>query len=130
MTFFKKWIEFRFVDNMNWENYGKYWHIDHILPINQFDLSCDNDIQICFNWTNLQPLFAKENQSKSDKIQLHHYFNNFINVFRFNSIHKQYLGYQIASESLRWLRSKLRYGKNSLYDGEHSPEIDNPQPSL
>ncbi len=130
MTFFKKWIEFRFDYNMNWNNYGKEWHIDHILPINQFNFKNQNDLNICFHWTNLQPLNAKDNQSKSDNIILHYYFNNMINVFRFNKHYKQYLGYQTVNESLQWLRSKLRYGKNSLYEGNNMPEIDNPQPSL
>ena len=130
IDFFKKWIEYRFDNSMNWGNYGVYWHIDHILPINQFDLKNDNDIHICFHWTNLQPLYSKENQSKSDKILLHYFFNNMINIFRFNNFYKQYLGYQAVNESLQWLRSKLRYGNNSLYEGSKMSEIDNPQPSL
>jgi hypothetical protein len=36
LEFFKQWIEFRFDENMTWENWGSYWHIDHILPINAF----------------------------------------------------------------------------------------------
>jgi len=128
--FLKKWITFNFDNTMNWDNYGTVWHIDHILPINSFNLSCTNELQICFHWTNLQPLYATENQSKSDKILPHYYFNNLINVFRFNSVYKQYIGYQAINESLKWLRSKLRYGNNSLYDGGNTPEIDNPQPSL
>lgn len=131
LCFLKKWLEYRFDCNMNWSNYGSYWHIDHILPINQFNFRNHNEKNICFYWTNLQPLHSKDNQSKSDKIMLHHYFNNIVSVFRFNKFHKQYLGYQTVNESLQWLRSKLRYGNNSLYDSGTIPlEIDNPQPSL
>jgi hypothetical protein len=116
---------------MNWDNLGKYWHIDHILPINKFNFSNLNEQKICFHWTNLQPLNATENIQKSDKILLHHYFNNIVNVNRFNSKYNNYLGYQIVSESLQWLRRELRYGKNSPYDKETIVpfEIDNPQPS-
>jgi hypothetical protein len=39
IDFLKKWIAFRFDLNMNWDNLGSYWHIDHILPINKFDLN-------------------------------------------------------------------------------------------
>jgi hypothetical protein len=40
-----------------------------------------------------------------------------------------FLGYQTLNESLKWLRIKLRYGKNPTYDGNNTPKIDNPQPS-
>jgi len=62
IEWFKEWIEFRFHDDMNWDNLGSYWQIDHILPINSFDFTNENDITICFHWTNLQPLQAYENR--------------------------------------------------------------------
>ena len=130
LEWFKKWIEFRFDKNMNWDNLGKYWQIDHILPISRFNMTNENDIRICFHWTNLQPLESTENRQKYDNFILHYYFNNIINVNRFNSKNTRYLGYQIVNESLRWLRLKLRYGKNPSYDSVKTDEIDNPQPSL
>ena len=63
ITMLKKWLEFRFDKNMNWTNFGTYWQIDHIIPISLFDLSNQNEINICFNWKNLQPLESKENRS-------------------------------------------------------------------
>ena len=96
---------------------GDYWQIDHILPINSFNLNNENEINICFHWTNLQPLQSSINLSKSDKIQLHYYFNNIVNINRFNSKYKNFLGYQTLNESLKWLRdNELRYGKNPTYD--------------
>lgn len=127
--FLRQWIEFRFDKNMSWHNFGTYWHIDHVLPINMFNFINESEKNICFHWTNLQPLTAFENQSKSDKLQLHHYFNNIINVNRFQQKHKQFLGYQTLNESLKWLRMELRYGKNPSYKDVQTSEIGNPQPS-
>jgi hypothetical protein len=64
----KKWIEFNWNDGMTWENYGKYWEIDHSLPINCFDMTNDKDIKTCFSWMNLMPLSKKINLKKSSKI--------------------------------------------------------------
>ncbi len=64
----KKWLEFNFDEFMNWENYGLYWQIDHTIPINSFNLSDENDVQICFCWMNLMPLSKQLNSKKSDKI--------------------------------------------------------------
>jgi len=62
ITFFKKYIENQFKPNMSWDNYSKYgWHIDHIKPCNTFDLSIYEQQQKCFHYTNLRPLWAKEN---------------------------------------------------------------------
>jgi hypothetical protein len=128
---FKKWIEFRFDNNMNWENLGCYWQIDHILPINSFNFNDDRSKNICFHWTNLQPLEKSENRIKSDKLQLHYYFNIIINVNRFNSKFDKFLGYQAVNESLQWLKKKyFRYGKNPMDESDKSLEIGNQQPSL
>lgn len=126
IDFLKKWIGYRFDENMSWDNLGKYWAIDHIIPINAFNFKNETDIKICFHWTNLQPLTCYENRSKSDKLLLHYYFNNIVSIHRFHFKYKQFMGYQMINESLSWLRNnELRYGKNP-------PDItmDNQQPSL
>jgi len=60
-------LENQFDDNMNWSNYGKYWHIDHIRPCASFDLSDDKEQKRCFHHTNLQPLEVIENIRKGSK---------------------------------------------------------------
>ena len=52
-------------DDMSWDNYGE-WHIDHIRPCNSFDLLDRSQQLVCFNWRNLQPMWAAENHSKYD----------------------------------------------------------------
>jgi hypothetical protein len=65
--FMRAHIEKQFTKGMTWDNYGE-WHIDHIMPCAQFDLSNQMHADICFNWQNLRPLWARENLSKSDMI--------------------------------------------------------------
>ncbi len=62
-----KHLEKQFKDGMNWENYGE-WHIDHIIPCSVFDLENSEEQDICFHHTNLQPLWANDNISKSNRI--------------------------------------------------------------
>jgi hypothetical protein len=62
-------IEKQFADGMNWDNYGSIWHIDHIRPIASFDLTMKEDQLKCFHYSNLRPLFAKENLSKGCKYE-------------------------------------------------------------
>jgi hypothetical protein len=68
---FKEYLEKKFKTNMTWDNYGD-WHLDHIVPvqhfIDNFDFSKKDVQQIAYHYSNFQPLWAKENISKSDNI--------------------------------------------------------------
>lgn len=60
-----KHLETQFQSGMTWNNYGLYgWHVDHIKPCASFDLTLDEEQRKCFHYTNLQPLWAKDNLSK------------------------------------------------------------------
>ena len=61
------WIEFQFYDGMTWENYGTWWHIDHVKPCVSFDMEKDENIRQCFGWWNTCPLVAKKNLQKGSK---------------------------------------------------------------
>jgi hypothetical protein len=65
--YIKKWFEFLFEENMNWDNYGK-WEIDHVIPCSVFDFNKEDDQLKCFNWTNLRPCWKIDNIIKGDKI--------------------------------------------------------------
>ncbi len=57
-------LEKSFTKEMTWENYGPVWHVDHIRPCATFDLTDPMEQLKCFNFSNLQPLSALENQKK------------------------------------------------------------------
>jgi hypothetical protein len=62
---FKQYIEDRFTDGMTWEKIlsGEI-HLDHIKPVSLFDLTDIEEQKIAFNYTNIQPLWAKDNLRK------------------------------------------------------------------
>jgi 5-methylcytosine-specific restriction endonuclease McrA len=64
-----KHIEKQFKPGMTWENYGE-WQIDHKIPISAFNFSDPRDVDFkrCWALENLQPLWAAENLSKSNKL--------------------------------------------------------------
>ena len=64
-----KHLESKFQSGMTWDNYGE-WHIDHIIPKTAFHYESydDPEFKKCWVLENLQPLWALDNQSKSNKI--------------------------------------------------------------
>ena len=63
----KDHLEKQFQPGMTWENHGT-WHVDHMMPCNSFDLEDPEQQRRCFHYTNLQPMWGKENISKGDSI--------------------------------------------------------------
>jgi len=76
IEYLRQHLESQFKEGMSWDNHGLYgWHIDHIKPCAAFDLTIPEQQKECFHFTNLQPLWAKENLFKKDKL-LSYYENN------------------------------------------------------
>jgi hypothetical protein len=64
----KLWIESNFQAGMTWGNHGDVWQIDHTVPISLFDAKNETDINICFNWKNLYPMYCKDNNEKKNHL--------------------------------------------------------------
>jgi len=65
----KSYIESKFQPGMTWDNWTTDgWHIDHIKPLSSFDLTDRKQLLEACHYTNLQPLWAKDNIIKSDKL--------------------------------------------------------------
>lgn len=69
----KEYIENQFLDGMNWSNWGKIsnnektWNIDHIIPFKDVDISKREDLLKVCHYTNLRPLWAKDNVRRNKK---------------------------------------------------------------
>jgi len=66
IEFLKEHIEKQFDNQMTWENYGSYWHIDHIIPLGL--ATTESELIQLLHYTNLQPLEASANILKAMKL--------------------------------------------------------------
>ena len=65
----KTYLEKQFKDRMTWDNWSRNgWHIDHIIPLSSFNLANKDEFQKAVNYKNLQPLWARDNLVKGDRI--------------------------------------------------------------
>ena len=66
---FKSHFERLFTEQMNWQNHGKFWEIDHKKPLSSFKITDINsqEFKECWSLSNLQPLTKLENSVKGRK---------------------------------------------------------------
>lgn len=69
IDFLMGYLESKFEKEMNWKNYGQ-WHIDHIKPLSSFNLQDSEQQKIACHYSNLQPLWAKDNLKKGDRLPI------------------------------------------------------------
>ncbi len=74
MESFRIYIESKFEPGMTWGNYGSVWQLDHIMPCAIFDFSNPEHQKRCFHFSNIQPLFSKDNLLKRDVPPENHQF--------------------------------------------------------
>jgi hypothetical protein len=84
MTEFVDWMFSNFKADMTLENYGSIWHIDHLIPCSWFNLSCKEDREICFHWTNMRPMYARENIIKSNTCKINEILCQEIMIWHFD----------------------------------------------
>jgi hypothetical protein len=64
----KQHIERQFIKGMTWEGcFNGSIELDHIRPCSSFNLTDAEQQRVCFHYTNLQPLWAKDNLIKAAK---------------------------------------------------------------
>lgn len=64
----KNYLENKFTEDMNWDNYGSYWEIDHIIPLDR--ASDENGLYELCHYSNLQPLPKQINRTKSNSMNM------------------------------------------------------------
>ncbi len=80
MNDLKVHIESQFINKMNWENYGSYWEIDHIVPQSclPYTYMGEANFKKCWSLNNLRPLEVFQNRSDGST-RIRHKISNGVN---------------------------------------------------
>jgi hypothetical protein len=49
----RKWFELQFDPGVGWEDFGKMWQFDHVIPVTFFDFANVDELKMCWNFVNL-----------------------------------------------------------------------------
>jgi len=49
----REWFTIQFTEDLNWDNFGKAWQFDHIIPTSYFDFTHEEDLRLCWNFINI-----------------------------------------------------------------------------
>jgi hypothetical protein len=62
----RAWFENQFENGMCWENFGEEWQFDHVIPVAYFDFEDEEDLRLCWNFTNLrvEPIDLSRNRGQ------------------------------------------------------------------
>jgi hypothetical protein len=66
----KEHLSILMTKEMDFNNYGKVWQIDHVIPISYFNLFDNNELKIACHYTNLAPILKQDNLNKNARINL------------------------------------------------------------
>lgn len=57
------------IQQMTWENHGKFWEVEHRIPCAYFNLTKEEEIYKCFNYKNMWPAWKEYNAKKNDFLE-------------------------------------------------------------
>lgn len=57
-------FEALWLDGMDWDSYGTFWVVDHIVALKYFDPTNINDMKLCWHHSNLVPAYWNDNHAK------------------------------------------------------------------
>ena len=66
----RMWFKSQFKNGSSWEDFGKKWQFDHVIPITYFDFTSEEELKLCWNFTNLSIEHFEENKNRGDRIDI------------------------------------------------------------
>ena len=66
----RQWFEYQFKLEIGWTDFGKKWQFDHIIPVTYFDFSNDQELKMCWNFTNIRVEKFQINKDKGNRLDV------------------------------------------------------------
>lgn len=77
----RQWFEYQFTNDLNWDNFGKKWQFDHIIPVTYFDFANEDELKMCWNFTNIRVEKFQLNKDRGNRLDVLNAKNYFEELF-------------------------------------------------
>jgi hypothetical protein len=67
---FRKWLEIQFESGIDWDDFGKKWQFEHIIPVTYFDFSDQAELKLCWNFTNIRVEHFQRNKDRGNRLDV------------------------------------------------------------
>lgn len=116
---FRKWIELQFDQGLKWENFGKSWQLDHIIPLAYFDFKSQPDLKLCWNFINIRVEKSHSTSIKGSRVDVltaKTFFNDLFNNTRFGICLEMIRKIELIELSHSGVKNKLESFVQQHYD--------------
>ncbi|MES1214129.1 MAG: hypothetical protein ABUT20_01330 [Bacteroidota bacterium] len=66
----RHWFEVQFEKDTTWDDFGRKWQFDHIIPVTYFDFSKESELKICWNFTNIRVENFQLNKNRGNRLDV------------------------------------------------------------
>jgi hypothetical protein len=87
----RKWIETQFEEGLGWDDFGKKWQFDHVIPVTFFDFSDETELKLCWNFTNIRVELFQRNKDRGNRLDVlaaKEYFEELFNSTSYSTCKK------------------------------------------
>jgi hypothetical protein len=67
---FRAWIETQFDEGLYWNNFSTAWQFDHIVPVAYFNFEREEDLKLCWNFTNIRIEKIQPTKNKKNRVDV------------------------------------------------------------
>ncbi len=66
----RQWFEYQFTGELGWDSFGTKWQFDHIVPVTYFDFAEDDELRMCWNFTNIRVEKLQLNKDRGNRLDI------------------------------------------------------------
>lgn len=66
----RRWFEYQFKDGIGWSDFAVKWQFDHIVPVTYFDFSNEEELKMCWNFTNISVEMFSLNKERGNRLDV------------------------------------------------------------
>lgn len=82
----REWFEAQFPAGLGWADFGEAWQFEHVVPVTCFDFEREEDLELCWHFTNIRLQLLRVDTEKGGRPDLLHARNYFTRLYQLTGL--------------------------------------------